>query len=330
MSMPTPTITGGSCGRSRRGPGGPTGPPAWPPPPPAPPARGAEAAVGAPHRSRTAQAGGQPALRPPGPAGGGGAQVVVPAGGGHGREEHVGVGQGDHGRHVAEAEARHQAGPDLLARGQPDGPVAVDQVVERGQQGVEALEGPVAGDDARLHHLHRPVHLPGGGAPLGVPGDRLLGHDQQRVARGAAEGVLHPLVEVGLVGVVELGRRVVLGDDGDVVGREPEAVQGPGQRRVGAAPGAGQHAHAGGGDGGVDPVAEAGRVGDDGPHRQAHARGPRRPGPRGGWRRPGPRRSPAGARRWPGTTRRGRCPWRRARRWTRWPACRRSRRCPRG
>ena len=87
---------------------------------------------------------------------------------------------------------------------------------------VDAVEGRVRRNDAGLEQLGQAVDLEDAGTALGVAGERLLGDHEQRVAVGAADGVGQRVVQFGLVRVVGVGGRVVLGDHGDVVRRDAE------------------------------------------------------------------------------------------------------------
>lgn len=67
----------------------------------------------------------------------------------------------------------------------------------------------IAGNAPRLDDLHKTVHHPRGSGALRVPRQRLLRHDEDRVARAAAE-VLQLLVSyLRFVHVIRLGRRAV-------------------------------------------------------------------------------------------------------------------------
>ena len=198
-----------------------------------------------------------------------GVQRVLTRGVCHGRLEGTRVHDRGETAHVAEAERGGEAGldaADVQRLGEPH------HVVVALQLRVHAVERGVGRDHAGLEQLCQAVDLEDAGAALRVAGERLLGDHEQRVAVRAADGVRQRVVQLGLVRVVRVGGRVVLGDHGDVVGGDAERGQIVHELRVAAAEASRQGAEARGRDRGVRAIRvrvdEADYAGD----RQTHAK----------------------------------------------------------
>ena len=125
-----------------------------------------------------------------------------------------------------------------------------------GQLVVDAVQAAVRRDDAVAQDLAQPHHLERRRAALGVTGQALLRHDEQRCAGGAAQRVGEPLVQLGLVRVVGQRRGVVLGHHRDVVGADAQLGQRARQLRLLAAATGAQRTEPRSGDRRVHTVAE--------------------------------------------------------------------------
>ena len=97
---------------------------------------------------------------------------------------------------------------------------------------VDTLEVAVARDLTRLEDLQQADRLPCSRAALGVAGDRLLRHREQRVADATAQLGRDPVMQIALVRIVGTGRGVVLGHHRDVVGRQAVLGERTTERRV--------------------------------------------------------------------------------------------------
>ena len=166
---------------------------------------------------------GQAALRALGAAAAGAAQVVLARGFRDRGEERVGVRDGEHGGDVAEAERGDQRRLERL--GELDRAVAEREVRVLALERVDALEVAVAGDVPVSSIRSTPSSCHAAAPPLAWPVTVFCETTSSGLPGVRPSASLEALVQVGLGRVVHLGRRVVLGDDADVVGGQAEAVE---------------------------------------------------------------------------------------------------------
>ncbi|CKM71126.1 Uncharacterised protein [Mycobacterium tuberculosis] len=181
------------------------------------------------HRRTTGNRRGQPALT--GQQAGVGTPLVVRALCGIQRgDERLRMHQRDQARHMAEPEAGQHAGLEWELAAEPQRVTHPHEMRGAGQLVVDAVEAAVGWDHPIPQYLAEPHHLEDRRAALGVAGQALLRHHEQRGALGTARGVGEPFMQLGLVGIVGQRRGVVLGDDRHVVGGHAQLGQRPRQR----------------------------------------------------------------------------------------------------
>ena len=117
-------------------------------------------------------------------------------------QEGLRMDQRDQTGHVAEPEAGHQPRLQRELLAQPQRVADPDEVRGAREFVIDAIQAAVGRDHPVAQDLAQPHHLEDRRAALGVPGEILLRHDEQRRAVRAAERIGQPLMQFGLVGIV--------------------------------------------------------------------------------------------------------------------------------
>ena len=178
--------------------------------------------------------------------------------------------QCDESGYVTEAEAGHQSRLQREPATQSQGLPRPDEVTRDGQFVIEAVQAAVGRDDAVTQHLAQAEHLEHRGTALGMAGEGLLRHHEQRCSGRAPECVGEALVKFGLVGIVGQSGRVVFGDDRDIVGAHSQSTQRARQHGITSTTAGTEGTESGRRDRGVHTIGETLRVADHGQHRQTH------------------------------------------------------------
>ena len=85
------------------------------------------------------------------------------------------------------------------------------------QHWVDAIQRAVGRENTVAQHLGQTNKLERRSAALSVSSKRLLRNDEQRVAGIAAHRSRNAFMEIRLVRVIGIGRRIVLGDHSDFI-----------------------------------------------------------------------------------------------------------------